>query len=1212
MRLILTSCLVLALGVLAQAQTLQSALTPAGTPIRNQASASFIGPNGDPGVAFSGVAETRVSPIHGMQIKPDAGNAATSSGSNFALAADASNDRIATPGGTVNFAYTLTNTGNAPDRYTLWAVQFAGDGFDLSNLRIVIDSNENGLIDNGELDFATSLELNANAHASIIVSGQAPSTNTGARAKLDLIGTRLTETGLNDPSVFENNNIARATINSDANLILNKEARLLTDGRIKYRVFGSNQGARAARSSLGGVIVDGTLYFGILLSDALPANTVLDLLETPTATAGGATAARVIYQVGFGTWTATPSATASSIGLFIPDQNPTTGSPVSDTLNISGGYALTFHVRAKPGLRAGTAIANTALIQYRDGTNTERETISNTTLTGAPSLSGAMIGPQSQPTGAASGTYNFTDPSSNMTWTISRSRNGNDQSDQQNIASSNGSTVSFVNTVQNTGNARDTLNVRFDPSDISSILPAGSSVQIFAPDGITPITNGLILEPNETADVIVRLKLPPNSSNPNSSNPNSSTPNASAVIRTTSSNDPNKTDITRNTVGNLPKPDVLIGPFGVANASEFPDPADKQTLEPFEGTFARFPQTVRNNGNISDVMNLSLETPLQPGFTARWLAADGTPLTDTNNDGLVDTGLRPTGSEVNVILEITLPDGTTGNNGGLGWLFVAKVSSSADRSNSNRTLDVISKVRASSEIWTIRKSVSSDGGAPAVLAPEAKLIYTLSVSNIGSLIQHDVRVSDTLNEWLEAPTKISDLSVIDANGSSVAISVKYDSQTRKLEWTIPDFPANTSLSLRFHTMVLKATPDATVIPNTALVLSRDVPRALTSNRVDVAVISPILTLNKVALEGSVSIGGVVQFEIEAHNNSGDAALSKLTISDFMPVGLIYRSGSSRLNNQPMPDPEVVTTNGVQTLRWNIGDLPAKASLKVRFAATATPAFPGEVVNQATARAIAANGAIIVESNKARAAVKRANGIFNSSSTVIGRVYFDTDGNKRFDAGTDEVLPNARIYLSNGRYAITDNQGLYSFPDLEPGRYALRLDPLTVPFIAARVPDDQSTPGTRPVLLEGTGIISKDFLLLPPSAAVSKVRSTVLQLGNVKLEKKLRQGGAGYAVELMLTLDRNVANLTLSDPLPSNQSNSNQPGSSPSERTNLTLERLDQNGKVLETISLPLPGPEIHLGTLAAGTYRLTYALLTDLEPDQAVTDPDLNWNEVAR
>jgi uncharacterized repeat protein (TIGR01451 family)/fimbrial isopeptide formation D2 family protein len=1190
MRLFLAICIVVTLGFHAQAQT----LTPAGTPIRNQASASFIGPNGDPGVTFSGVAETRVSPVYGMQIKPDASNAPTSSGSNFALAADASNDRIATPGGTVSFAYTVTNTGNTPDRYSLSSLQFAGDGFDLSNLRIVIDSNENGLIDNGELDFATSLDLNANAHASIIVSGQAPTTNNGARGKLDLTGSSL-----DNPSIFDNNNIARATINSDANLILNKEARLLTDGRIKYRIFGSNQGARAARSSLSGVIVDGTLYFGILLSDAIPANSVLDLLETPTATAGGATAARVIYQVGFGTWTATPGTTASSIGLFIPDKNATTGSPVTDTLNISGGYELTFHVRAKPGLRAGTAIANTALIQYRDSTNIERETISNTTLTGAPTLSGAMIGPQSQPTGTASGTYHFIDPSSNTTWTISRSRNGNDQTDQQNIESSNGSnTVSFVNTVQNTGNARDTLNVRFDPSDISSILPAGSSVQIYAPDGITPITNGLILEPNETADMIVRVTLPLHSN----------TPNVSAVIRTTSSNDPSKTDITRNTIGNLPKPDVLIGPFGAANASEFPDPADKQTLEPFEGAVARFPQTVRNNGNISDVMNLSLETPLQAGFTARWLAADGTPLTDTNNDGLVDTGLHPAGSEVNVILEISLPDGTTGNNGGLGWPFVAKVSSSADRTNSNRTLNVIPRVRASSEIWTVTKSVSSDAGAPAVLAPEAKLIYTLTVSNIGSLIQHDVRVNDTLNEWLETPTKISDVSVIDANGSSVALSVKYDTQTRKLEWAIPDFPANTSLSLTFHTMVRKATPDATVIPNTALVSSRDVPRVQTSNRVDVAVISPVLKLNKVALEGSVSIGGVVQFEIEARNNSGDASLSNLTISDFMPVGLVYRSGSSRLNNQPMPDPEVITENGVQTLRWNIGVLPAEASLKVRFAATATPAFPGEVVNQATARAIAANGAIIVESNKARASVKRANGIFSSSSTVVGRIYFDTDGNKRFDAGHDEVLPNARIYLSNGRYAISDNQGLYSFPDLEPGRYALRLDPLTVPFIAAHIPDDQCAPGTRPVVLEGDGLITKDFLLLPPSAAISKVRSTVLQLGNVKLEKKLRQGGAGYAVELTLTLDRNVANLTLSDPLPSNQ-----PGSSPSERTNITLERLDQLGNVLETISMPFePGTELHLGTMAAGMYRLTYALLTDLEPDQAVTDPDLNWNEVAK
>jgi uncharacterized repeat protein (TIGR01451 family) len=1195
MRLILACLLFLVLGFHAQAQTIQSALTPAGTPIRNQATASFVGPNGEPGVSFSGVAETHVSPVYGMQIKPDAGNAPTSSGSNFALGPDTSNDRIVTPGGTISFAYTITNTGNTPDRYTVSAVQFAGDGFDLSNLRVVIDSNENGLIDNGEPDFTGNQNLDANAHVSIIVSGVAPQTNNAAKAKLDLIGSSL-----NDPNVVENNNIARATINNDANLILNKEARLLTDGRIKYRIFGSNQGARAARSSLSGVIVDGTLYFGILLKDALPTNTTLDLLETPTATAGGSMAARVIYQIGFGTWTVTPTAMASSIALFIPDKNPTTGSPVTDTLNISGGYELNFHVRAKAGLRAGTAIANSAVIQYRDGTNAERETVSNTTLTAAPTQPGAMIGPQSQPTGAASGTYTFTDPSNNKTWTISRSRNGDLQSDQQNIISSNGSSViSFLNTVQNTGNARDTIQVRFDASDVSSILPNGASVQLYSADGISPISNGVILEPNETVDLIVRVTLPLNAN----------AANASVVIRATSSIDLSKTDITRDTIGDLPKPDVLIGPMGSASAKEFPDPNDSQSLEPFEGASAQFPQTVRNNGNISDVMNLALETPLPPGFSARWLNSDGTELTDSNNDGLVDTGLRPAQSEVNVILEVIPASGTTGNNGGTGWTFVARVSSSADRSDINRTLDVISRIRVASEVWTIRKSVSSEARAnPEVLAPETKLIYSLRISNIGSLSQADVRVTDVLNEWLEVPTQISDLRISDSNGLGVAISASFDPQTRKLEWVIPVFPGNAAITLSFHTAVRKNTPDASIIPNSALVSSRSIPRALTSNRVDVGVISPVLKLSKVALEGSVGIGGVVQFELVARNNSNDAALSKLVLHDFMPVGLVYRPGSSRMNNTAMPDPEIITADGAQTLKWTIGDLPANSGVTVRFAATATPAFPGEVVNQATARAIAANGAIVVESNKARAAVKRANGIFSSSSTVLGRVYFDVDGNKRFDAGRDEVLPNARIYISNGRYAITDAQGLYSFPDLAPGRYALRLDPLTVPYIAARVPDDQCSPGTRPLLLEAEGIITKDFLLLPPGAATTKVRSTVLQLGNVKLEKQLRQGGAGFAVELNLTLDRGVANLNLSDPLPISL-----PASSPSERTDMTLERLDANGNVIERIEFRLePGSEIRLGTLQAGMYVIRYALLTDLEPDQALTDPDLSWNELPR
>jgi uncharacterized repeat protein (TIGR01451 family) len=1197
MRLILAICFALALGLPAKAQT----LTPAGTPIRNQASAGFVGPNGDPGVVYSGVAETTVLAVHGLQIKPDAGNAPSSITSNFSLAPDPRNDRITTLGGTVGFAYTITNTGNGPDSYSLSVIQSNSDDFDLSNLQIIIDSNENGLLDGNEPALVGSLNLNAGAHTGLILVGRAPIATTGsgnASASLDLIGSSSLDA--TNPGNLENNNIARVSISTDANLSLNKEARLLSDGRIKYHLFGSNVGSRAARSSLSGVILDGTLYFGILLSDDLPANTKLDLLELPNGSAGGAGAAKVIYKIGFGTWSNTPSSNASSVGLFIPDKNPTTGSPTTDTLNISGGYELNFHLRTDPGLRAGSLIANTAVIQYRDSTNRERETTSNTTLTGTPTKGSSMIGPQSQPTGLASGTYRFTDPSTAKTWTINRSLTGSNQSDQQNIESSGGSNViSFVNTVQNTGNARDTLSVQFDPNHVSSVLPVGSSVQLYSPDGITPLTNGLTLEPGEMGDLIVRVTLPTTSG----------VTNATAVIRTVSGNDPTRTDITRNIIGDLPQPEVLIGPLGQPDAIEYPAPSDQQSLEPFEAASARFAHTVRNNGNIKDVINLSLDTPLPSGFTARWLMPNGTPLTDSDNDGLVDTGTMAAKTNLDLILEITPAPGTSGNNGGPGWEFVAKATSSTDRSVTNRTLDLIVRIRAAGEIWTIKKTVSTQAGANQLLAPESKVIYSLEVANNGYTPQHQVLVSDTLNQWLEAPTQITDLSLRASDGTQVLLSAHFDAQSRKLEWLIPEFPANTSISLTFHSSVRKDTPDATVIPNIARVNSQDIPREFVSNLVSINVLTPVLKLTKVALEGSVGIGGVVGFEIEARNNSDSASLSKVSITDFMPVGLVYRNGSSRLNNTSIGDPEITIENGAQTLRWNIGELPAGTGSKIRFAAVATTALPNEVVNQATSRAIAANGAIIVESNVARASIKRAAGIFSRSSTVIGRVYFDTDGNKRFDPDRDEVMPNARIYLSNGRYAITDQNGLYSLPDLSPGRYAMRLDPLTVPFLAARIPEDQCAPGTRPLLLEGDGIISKDFLLLPPAASATKVRSTFLQLGTIKLEKRLLQGGAGYAVEMILNVDRNIANVSLYDPLPGNSGGD----SGPSERQNPILERIDATGKVLETMALSIETDQgFNLGSLSAGTYRLRYALLTDLDPNQAVTDPDLTWNEVQK
>jgi uncharacterized repeat protein (TIGR01451 family)/fimbrial isopeptide formation D2 family protein len=635
-----------------------------------------------------------------------------------------------------------------------------------------------------------------------------------------------------------------------------------------------------------------------------------------------------------------------------------------------------------------------------------------------------------------------------------------------------------------------------------------------------------------------------------------------------------------------------IGPLNNPKAKEYPNPADLQSSQEYQGKTIFYRHTVLNSGDTGDILNLRLETPLPSGWTARWLAADGTALTDTNNDGLPDVGVLGSNLSTVVILELRAPSTTVGDNGGSGWNWVSSVSSSVKPDAINRTLDVTSLIRPASDAWKILKSLANN----KTLKPGDSLEYSLDVTNLANFAQDNVTITDALDPNLAAPTGITTGSVTDASDPTKTYSITgtYDSSSRTITWKLANLPSFGRFILKFKTAILETTPDATVVPNTAFVVSDTIPVAVGSNRVDAGVIRSILAVDKIALRPTVSIGGTVDFELKILNNSATAGLVDLVVTDDLPIGLLYQPGSSRLAGSSIPDPSITVSNGKQRLEWKIASLAAKNSISIVFTSLGTPALPEKVVNTVTVSAhSAASSQIVVVSNTATAAVKKADGAFSQRNVLVGRVYFDTNDNLRFDQGQDEVLKGARVYLSNGNYAITDAQGRYSFADLAAGSYAIRLDPLTVPYIPKHVPEDEGSPGTRYVRLTN-GLETKDFPLYPVKAVAVKSRSTTIRRGEIQLQKSLIQGGAGYGVNMVLTVDHPVQNFLLTDPLPNGAS-----------RGVIVLTYPDGTSRV---VTLNGDGA-LELGELEPGTYKITYALFTDLEPEYALTDPDIEWEE---
>jgi CshA-type fibril repeat protein len=370
----------------------------------------------------------------------------------------------------------------------------------------------------------------------------------------------------------------------------------------------------------------------------------------------------------------------------------------------------------------------------------------------------------------------------------------------------------------------------------------------------------------------------------------------------------------------------------------------------------------------------------------------------------------------------------------------------------------------------------------------------------------------------------------------------------------------------------------------------------------VGYVEPSLGIEKTALQNEVQIGGALDYQIKVINTS-PIALRETKIIDELPRGLVYKSGSSKFGNINL-EPVVTEVNNRQVLTWTLpGTLEAGQTKSLQFTTTVTPSATGELKNIANATALAGSITAPVTTAKvtsAVAAVKVVLGVFTNNTVIVGRIYVDKNDDNNFQPGIDTPVPGARVYLSDGRSVVTDTNGLYSIPDVTPGVYAVRLDPITVPYQAKPVASDDGQPGNRRVNADSVGgIQNADFPLNSPDAAVVKSRSTVVERGDVKLEKTLTQGGAGYAVTEVITVANAVSNLEITDPLPQGAT-----------RGQLVL--VASNGTVIN-VELSEDGKTIRvLGTLEAGTYTLTYAIFSPLPPDQVLTDPSISYEEVIR
>ncbi|MCB1639597.1 MAG: hypothetical protein KDI15_12205, partial [Thiothrix sp.] len=418
--------------------------TVANTLIRNQASATFKDDAGQVFSVTSNMVETLVQQAAGVELVQD----------------QSKRTRI---GGEVHFPHVLTNVGNGPDTFDLTATNVATtDNFDFSSLTLYADLNQDGQPDDLTSPITTTPLLGPDQSFAFVVVARLPGTETSTQqGAINVTGSSQFTPAIND------SNVDVAIVTDQAVIDVTKS-------------ISATAGPAGTTDPLTDPHYTVTLTYENI--SMLPATnvTLIDALPTGMRYVAGSgrwsqAGAMVLTDAGpSDAQTATPytitycAYDSSCTGLAEATQDADTDSTNQVTAIINQVPAgirgnISFEVTIAPDQLAGF-LHNTGEFLYHDGSTNIPATLTNKVVFEVIASSGVVTNGSNS--SAVDGT-----------------------AEPITIASTTqAGIIRFTDYVWNTGNGDDS----FDLSLSASTFPPGTSIQLFHPDGNTPLldTNG--------------------------------------------------------------------------------------------------------------------------------------------------------------------------------------------------------------------------------------------------------------------------------------------------------------------------------------------------------------------------------------------------------------------------------------------------------------------------------------------------------------------------------------------------------------------------------------------------------------------------------------------------------------------------------------------------------------------------------------------------
>lgn len=582
------------------------AATPAGTTIRNQASASYTDDTGQSYTVTSNVVETLVEQVAGLELVQD-------------------QQQRSTAGAQVSFPHRLTNTGNGDDRFTLQAGNVSGDSLDINNLAIYLDLDQNGIADNNTA-VTTTPWVAAGAELYLVVSGSVPaSADEGDAAIISVSAASQFDSSL----VIVNND----TININSGAIveftksISSNAGFSPSGPFTVTLTYQNNGSELANEvTLIDALPAGMVYVPGSGSWNLTGQALSDADPLDTHAGGGTNLRYCAYD------SSCINLPESQIDQDAVSTNQVTA--VVESLQPGESGMISFDIQIAPQLNAATLV-NQAEMQFDSGGATLPRVYSNA-VSFTVLASADVVANGSQATAIDGMNEPVTVASAPLA-----------------------GTVSFNNIIWNTGNAVDTFNMLVD--EVNTSFPPNTIYRLLKADDATPLldTNqdGMVdtgpILPGEFAIVVMQLQLPFGVSGNNNGNGFDIRKTAQSSNDSTVSNDvvdhldeivSNQVDLTNQS------PAGSAGALGTGPGPEAA-PVSTETLDSNSAT--TFDLHVRHQGSLSSSYNLAAYGTASGGsLPAGWTVI----FTDVATGmEVTSTGVMASGESRHLLAQLTVP-----------------------------------------------------------------------------------------------------------------------------------------------------------------------------------------------------------------------------------------------------------------------------------------------------------------------------------------------------------------------------------------------------------------------------------------------------------------------------------------------------------------------------------------------------------------------------